>query len=101
AAEPTRRGIELLRRELGEQVLPDGGHYERSPAYHLVVLRDLLEVQAASPHSWLAEAIEGMRAFAAALARPDGAPALFNDGTVDAPVLELPDAPEGMSVFPD
>ena len=100
-AELTRRGIELLRRELPEQVLPDGGHYERSPAYHLVVLRDLLEVHAASPHSWIAERIEQMRAFAAALARPDGAPAQFNDGSVDAPRLELPDPPDGLVVFPD
>jgi hypothetical protein len=101
AAELTRRGVDLLRRELPEQVLPDGGHYERSPAYHLVVLRDLLEIQAASPHSWLAEAIERMRGFAAALARPDGAPALFNDGSVDAPRFDLPEPPEGLSVFPD
>ena len=101
AAELTRRGIALLRRELPEQVLRDGGHYERSPAYHLVVLRDLLEVQAASPHSWLADAIESMRAFSAALARPDGAAALFNDGTVDAPRLDLPEPPEGLAVFPD
>jgi hypothetical protein len=101
AADLTRRGIELLRRELPEQVLRDGGHYERSPAYHLVVLRDLLDVQAASPHSWLAEAIERMRVFAAALERPDGAPALFNDGTVDAPRLDLPEPAEGLSVFAD
>jgi len=101
APELTRRGIDLLRRELPEQVLPDGGHYERSPAYHLVVLRDLLEVQAASPHSWLGDAIESMRRFAAGLARPDGAPALFNDGTVDAPQLDLPQPPEGLAVFPD
>jgi Heparinase II/III-like protein/Heparinase II/III N-terminus len=101
ATDVTRRGIELLRRELPEQVLRDGGHYERSPAYHLVVLRDLLEIHAASPHSWLADAIEPMRLFAAALARPDGAPALFNDGTVDAPQLDLPEAPEGLSVFGD
>src|SRR5262249_54720794 len=46
-------------------------------------------------------AIERMRVFAAALLRPDGAPALFNDGTVDAPTLDLPGAPEGMAVFPD
>jgi len=101
AADLTRRGIELLRRELPEQILRDGGHYERSPSYHLVVLRDLLEIHAASPHSWLAEAIERMRIFAAALARPDGAPALFNDGTVDAPLLDLPEPPEGLSVFDD
>jgi hypothetical protein len=42
-----------------------------------------------------------MRIFAAALARPDGAPALFNDGTVDSPQLELPAAPEGVAVFDD
>jgi len=101
AAELTRRGIEVLRRELAEQVLPDGGHYERSPAYHLVVLRDLLEINAASPHSWLGEAIARMRVFASALRRPDGAPALFNDGTVDAPELELPETSETLSVFPD
>jgi hypothetical protein len=97
----TRRGIEILRRELPEQVLPDGGHYERSPSYHLVVLRDLLEVQAASPHSWLGVAIDSMRSFAAALQRPDGAPALFNDGTIDAPQLDLPEPQQGLSVFPD
>ncbi|HZS24403.1 MAG TPA: heparinase II/III family protein [Gaiellaceae bacterium] len=101
AADLTRAGIEILRREVPEQVLPDGGHYERSPSYHLVVLRDLLQVQAVSPHAWLGDAIERMRVFAAALLRPDGAPALFNDGTADAPVLELPDAPQGMQVFPD
>lgn len=97
----TRRGIDLLSRELPEQVLPDGGHYERSPSYHLVVLRDLLEAQAASPHSWLEQAIERMRGFAAALARPDGAPALFNDGTVDVPRLDLPASPQGLAVFHD
>jgi hypothetical protein len=99
AVELTRQGIELLRRELPEQVLPDGGHYERSPAYHLLVLRDLLEIQAASPHSWLGEAIERMRRFVAGLQRPDGAPPLFNDGTVDAPRLELPPSPAGLTVF--
>jgi Heparinase II/III-like protein/Heparinase II/III N-terminus len=98
----TRRGIDLLRRELPEQVLRDGGHYERSPVYHLVVLRDLLEVQAASPHSWLGEAIDRMRVFAAALTRPDGEPALFNDGGLEqAPKLELPDPPDGLVVFED
>jgi hypothetical protein len=99
--ELARQGVDLLRREISEQVLPDGGHYERSPSYHLVVLRDLLEIQAASPHSWLGEAIDRMRGFAAALTRPDGAPALFNDGTVDAPQLELPDPPPGLAVLPD
>lgn len=96
------RGVELLERELPVQVLPDGGHYERSPVYHLVVLRDLLEVAAAADVPGLAGAIERMRGFAAGLARPDGAPALFNDGGLDlAPVLDLPPAGEGLSVYAD
>ena len=99
APELTRRGIDLLRREVPEQVLRDGGHYERSPSYHLFVLRDLLEINAASPHAWIGEPIERMRAFAAALQRPDGAPALFNDGTADAPRLDLPEPPDGLTVF--
>jgi hypothetical protein len=95
------QGLALLRRELPEQVLPDGGHYERSPAYHLVVLRDLLEVRVASGEGWLDDPIARMTAFSAALARPDGAPALFNDGALDlAPALELP-APDALAVFPD
>jgi hypothetical protein len=96
------RGRRLLARELPEQILADGGHYERSPVYHLVVLRDLLEIDAAAPGSVPDEVLEGMRRFAAALLRPDGEPALFNDGTLDlAPRLELPPAADGLAVFPD
>lgn len=93
----------LLRRELREQVLPDGGHYERSPVYHLLVLRDLLEIRAALETDEVDEVIGRMGRFAAALARPDGAPALFNDGGLDlAPDLHehLPAAREGLAVFP-
>jgi uncharacterized heparinase superfamily protein len=96
----TQRGLELLRRELPEQVLSDGGHYERSPVYHAIVLRDLLEVQGVTSEPFLAPVIDRMRHFAAALARPDGAPALFNDGALDlAPVLELPPPPAGVAAF--
>jgi len=31
-----------LKRQVKEQILPDGGHFERSPMYHLMVLNDLL-----------------------------------------------------------
>ena len=97
-----RRGLDLLRRELPEQILPDGGHYERSPVYHLIVLRDLLEVEAATREAWLREPIERMRRFGSALQRPDGRPALFNDGGLDiAPCLELPKPPSGLAAFPD
>jgi uncharacterized heparinase superfamily protein len=94
------RGLGLLSRELPEQVLPDGGHYERSPVYHAIVLRDLLEVREASGETRLDGPIERMRSFAAALARPDGMPAPFNDGPLElAPKLDLPPARRGLSVF--
>ena len=84
AAECGRR---LLARELPEQVLADGGHYERSPAYHRLVLRDLLEVREFAD---VEGAVDRMASFAAASSRPDGAPALFNDGGLDiAPALDL------------
>jgi hypothetical protein len=98
------RGLRLLDRELREQVLPDGGHYERSPVYHALVLRDLLEVRAASGTSDLDPVIERMRTFATYLARPDGHPALFNDGALDlAPDLGhlLPQAGPGLTLFRD
>src|SRR5262249_45046758 len=73
-----------------------------SPVYHLIVLRDLLEVRAVAGAEWLDGPIERMRRFAAALRRPDGTPALFNDGGLDvAPQLELPDAPSGLVVLRD
>lgn len=96
------RGFALLARELPEQILPDGGHYERSPVYHLVVLRDLLEIEATVPGTIPAGVLTRMETFGSALRRPDGHPALFNDGTLElAPRLELPPPPEGLAVFPE
>ncbi len=43
AARWRRKGESLLMRETIEQVLPDGGHFERSPMYHSIVLEDMLD----------------------------------------------------------
>jgi uncharacterized heparinase superfamily protein len=37
-------GLELLKRELAEQFLSDGGHFERSPMYHSILTEDLLDL---------------------------------------------------------
>lgn len=37
-------GLSLLDRELQEQFLEDGGHFELSPMYHVILLWDLLEL---------------------------------------------------------
>lgn len=34
----------LLKKEISEQVLSDGGHYERSASYHLIILDHLIEM---------------------------------------------------------
>lgn len=39
-----RHGEAGLREQLQEQFLPDGGHYERSPSYHCLLLGGLLEL---------------------------------------------------------
>jgi len=39
-----KKGFQLFNKELAEQVLPDGGHFELSPMYHSIILEDVLDV---------------------------------------------------------
>lgn len=78
--------IRRLRRQVAIQVLPDGGHYERAPAYHCQVLGDLLDLAGllqAAGHghpAWLDEATERMRDWLGAVLTPQGDVPLLNDG---------------------
>lgn len=83
------QGLAILRRELAEQVLPDGGHFERSPMYHALILEDLLDliqlslrwpgaVAPAQAAAWR-QAAARMLHWLAAMTHPDGEIALFND----------------------
>lgn len=38
------RGLEIMVAEAAAQILPDGGHIERSPMYHCIALEDFLDV---------------------------------------------------------
>lgn len=38
------KGIEILKREIPEQILADGGQFERSTMYHALVLEDVLDL---------------------------------------------------------
>ncbi|MBV9544186.1 MAG: alginate lyase family protein, partial [Chloroflexi bacterium] len=84
-----QRASSGLGRELRRQVLPDGGHYERSPMYHLLVLADLLAAlfpagRRELPISVdLARAVRGMQSVATTLVHPDGEIPLFNDSVLD------------------
>lgn len=83
-------GSRVLLREIPEQVLADGGHFERSPMYHALALEDMLDLlnafrRAAEPpavrelQSLVESRIRDMRRFLDAMCHPDGEIALFND----------------------
>ncbi len=44
AAKWLMQGLKILSTEVREQFLDDGGHYERSPMYHFILLEDLLDL---------------------------------------------------------
>jgi uncharacterized heparinase superfamily protein len=80
------RGIRILGRELHEQILGDGGHFERSPMYHSVILEDLLDLmnlRAAYGQlvpDWRGTASR-MLGWLENMIHPDGRISLFNDAT--------------------
>ena len=106
------RALARLTGQLAVQILPDGGHYERAPAYHVQVLADLIDVagliRAAGrePGPQLTLAIRRMRRWLSCVLTPDGQVPLLNDGypvgtgliailqpgtLPDDPLLVLPD----------
>lgn len=97
------KGLAVLARELPEQILPDGGHFELSPMYHSILLEDMLDlVNLADGHAgriapaiianWR-ETAQRMRAWLAAMCHPDGEISFFNDATFGiAPAPQLIDA---------
>jgi uncharacterized heparinase superfamily protein len=107
-----RLAVRRLTRQAARQVLADGGHYERAPAYHCQVLADLIDVadllRAAgrAPAAELTGAVDRMRHWLGAVLTPDGRVPLLNDGyPVDREliaVLRPGPAPEGpLFVLPD
>lgn len=94
AARWLRRGLSVLEKELTEQVLSDGGHYERSPMYHAIMLEVCLDVANVTRGGgielpWLDDAIERMLVFDASICHPDGRRPLLNDATYEiAPSVE-------------
>jgi uncharacterized heparinase superfamily protein len=87
-------GLRLLERELPEQILADGGHFERSTMYHALALEDLLDLCNAAAtfahdvpdlleHSsaWRTR-VAPMRGWLAAMSHPDGEVSFFNDAAV-------------------
>lgn len=99
ASEWLRTGTRILVREIPEQVLADGGQFERSPMYHALALEDMLDLLnalhsaqdrlggndaalAAQLRAAVEPRIEPMRRWLAAMSHPDGDISFFNDAAM-------------------
>lgn len=93
------RGLDLLGKELKEQFLADGAHYELSPMYHSILMWDVADLLALNQASrsdvlnseakvWEACFFKGIE-WLRAMVHPDREIAFFNDATLGiAPTLE-------------
>lgn len=87
-----QKGLRILREELREQFLADGGHFERSPMYHSICVVDYLDVLNLAQKSHAAvsgDLAEGFRDkvtaalnFLNGICLPDGDIPLFNDSAL-------------------
>ncbi|MEM9060187.1 MAG: alginate lyase family protein [Pseudomonadota bacterium] len=83
-------GLRILEREVPEQILSDGGHFERSVMYHAILTEDLLDlvqlaqilpgsIPASSGRVWQ-DAANRAIPYLNAMTHLDGGIAFFNDG---------------------
>lgn len=101
-----RMGLRILEREVAEQVLPDGGHFERSTMYHALALEDMLDLcniaacypaafsdRSHSPLKAWRHRVPDMWRWLLAMSHPDGGIGFFNDAALGiAPSLHELDA---------
>lgn len=88
------KGMSILLQEIPEQILPDGGHFERSTMYHALAfedLMDLMNMSMAYPETFglWARHIAGwqdklvsMATWLRTMCHPDGEIAFFNDAAI-------------------
>ncbi|MCC7427434.1 MAG: heparinase II/III family protein [Alphaproteobacteria bacterium] len=87
------RALKFLGPEIDRQILPDGGHIERSPAALLQALQDLIECRVQliaaqrTPPEVLMTAIERMAPILRMMRHGDGGLALFNGSLEENPQL--------------
>ncbi|EOC7459392.1 heparinase II/III family protein [Vibrio cholerae] len=85
-------GLKILEREVPEQFLADGGHFELSPMYHCILLLDLLELiqlAAVTQHTRLLAVVPYWRQVAlkalnwlSVMIHGDGDVSFFNDSAI-------------------
>ena len=92
-----KKGTDIYAKQLDEQILPDGGHFERSPMYHSMILEDCLDLlNVCQDHTdqkvhefaqQLKIISHRMGEFLLGMIHPDGDIALFNDAAFGIEVL--------------
>ena len=108
-----KTGLAILRDQLPEQVLSDGGQFERSPMYHALALEDLLDLINAAQAARLAvleaetahwrEVAARMLRWMRVMTHPDGRLGRFNDSAdgIAPSNAELERYAEALGVTPD
>jgi uncharacterized heparinase superfamily protein len=97
-----RLGMAIFQEELTEQFLDDGAHFELSPAYHALVLEDLLDLvqilrsarQPVPPQ--ITSVVRAASRWLAAMVLPSGQIPLFNDASYD-----MASAPPALATYAD
>lgn len=81
-------GMAILAQQVTEQILADGGQFERSTMYHALALEDMLDLinvhrtfAVPVPAAW-PEIAARMQVWLGAMCHPDGEIALFNDAAI-------------------
>lgn len=91
-----KKGLSILLRQIPEQILDDGGHFELSTMYHALAFEDLLDLinvakcfsdrlneeQSKQVYSWY-EVAEKMHFWLDTMCHPDGEISFFNDSAFD------------------
>ena len=82
-----RAATDLAQSQLVEQVLDDGGHFERTPLYHLKVMEDFFALSRLIEDEGVRHSLEStvlrMAEFLRWVRHPDGEILLFNDAALD------------------
>lgn len=95
-----KRGLDILDKEIPEQILADGGNFELTPMYHNTILADMLDLYQLSlvysdlipqkVKAYWCKTIEKMFEWAELMQHPDGAVSFFNDSAIGiAPKLTV------------
>lgn len=81
------RATQIAAEQVAEQVLPDGGHFERSPMYHVAVMEDVWNLEFLTPDAEarriLNDTLGRMADYLAWMRHPDGQIPLFNDAALN------------------